>query len=114
MFKIIITVAIVIATILVAIFRHFKNQPQVEILEQEAAEAEEINTLHESATTEITASMVAMETKPAIIVGNEEMEVAAPETTIPMKPKAKPVNKGKKPQPKAKPNKKKAPQKKSN
>ena len=89
MIGLIIMVAVVVL-LTYTLYKRATKTTHVDTVVEQEIEA----TIHESTPqTEVTASMVALETKPTVIVDNKEVEVVKP-TTMKPKKKKKPANKG--------------------
>jgi hypothetical protein len=85
---------IMVAVVVLLTYTLYKRATKTTHVDTVAVEQEIEATLHESTPqTEVTASMVALETKPTVIVDNKEVEVVKP-TTMKPKKKKKPANKG--------------------
>ena len=90
MIGLIIMVAVVVLLTYTLYKRATKTTHVDTVVVEQAIEA----TIHESTPqAEVTASMVALETKPTVVVDNKEVEVVKP-TTMKPKKKKKPANKG--------------------
>jgi len=85
---------IMVAVVVLLTYTLYKRATKTTHVDTVVVEQEIEATIHESTPqTEVTASMVALETKPTVIVDNKEVEVVKP-TTMKPKKKKKPANKG--------------------
>ena len=85
---------IMVAVVVLLTYTLYKRATKTTHVDTVVVEQEIESTIHESTPqTEVTASMVALETKPTVIVDNKEVEVVKP-TTMKPKKKKKPANKG--------------------
>lgn len=85
---------IMVAVVVLLTYTLYKKATKTTHVDTVAVEQEIEATIHESTPqTEVTASMVALETKPTVVVDNKEVEVVKP-TTMKPKKKKKPANKG--------------------
>ena len=85
---------IMVAVVVLLTYTLYKRATKTTHVDTVVVEQEIEATIHESTPqTEVTASMVALETKPTVIVDNKEVEVVKP-TTMKPKKKKKLANKG--------------------